>query len=65
MDEAEKVERLAKGFAARVPELKFSPAEISSFLLKRRNSPGEAIDNLEKPISRPIDARPKITQDSK
>lgn len=25
-EEAEKVERVAKGFAARVPELKFSPA---------------------------------------
>ncbi|KAH9213501.1 hypothetical protein DL95DRAFT_426043 [Leptodontidium sp. 2 PMI_412] len=46
-EEAEKVERVAKGFAARVPELKFSPAK----------SPVEAIDNVEQLISKPIDTR--------
>jgi chaperone BCS1 len=32
-EEVKRVERLAEEFAARVPELKFSPAEIISFLL--------------------------------
>jgi chaperone BCS1 len=38
---------LAEEFAARVPELKFSLAEIISFLLGYRQSPKEAIDNVE------------------
>lgn len=46
-EEIERVERLAKEFAAKVPELKFSPAEISSFLLEYRKSPRDAIDNVE------------------
>ena len=46
-EEVERVERLAEEFAARVPELVFSPAEILSFLLEYRQSPGEAIDNME------------------
>jgi chaperone BCS1 len=46
-EEVKIVERLAEEFAARVPELKFSPAEIISFLLENRQSPKEAIDNVE------------------
>jgi hypothetical protein len=46
-EEVKRVERLAKEFAARVPELKFSLAEIISFLLGYRQSPREAIDNIE------------------
>jgi chaperone BCS1 len=38
---------LAEEFAARVSELEFSLAEILSFLLEYRQSPGEAIDNVE------------------
>jgi chaperone BCS1 len=38
---------LAKEFAVKVPELKFSPAEIISFLLEYRKLPEEAIDNVE------------------
>jgi mitochondrial chaperone BCS1 len=45
--EVKRVERLAEEFAARVPELKFSPAEIISFLLENKQSPREAIDNVE------------------
>ena len=67
-EEAERVERLAKGFAVKVPELKFSPAEIFSFLLEHRKSPEEAIDNVEQLISKPIGAKskpPRISQDAK
>jgi mitochondrial chaperone BCS1 len=46
-EEVQRVERLAEEFAARVPELKFSPAEILSYLLEHRQSPGEAVDNVE------------------
>ena len=46
-EEVKRVEQLAEEFAARVPELKFSPAEIISFLLGYRQSPREAIDNME------------------
>ena len=45
-EEVERVERLAKEFAARVPELKFSPAEIQSFLLVNKQSPGIAVANV-------------------
>ena len=34
-----------KQFAAKIPELEFSPAEILSFLTEHRISPQEAIDN--------------------
>jgi chaperone BCS1 len=45
-EEVERVERLAKEFAARVPELTFSPAEIQSFLLVNKQSPGMAVANV-------------------
>jgi chaperone BCS1 len=67
-EEAERVERLAKGFAVKVPELKFSPAEIFSFLLEHRKSPEEAIDNVEQLISKAIGAKskpPRISEDAK
>jgi chaperone BCS1 len=59
-EEAE-VERLANEFAAMVPELKFSPAGISSFLVAHRKSPREAIDGVEQLISKP----PRISEDAK
>jgi hypothetical protein len=49
-------------------ELKFSPAEIFSFLLEHRESPEEAIDNVEQLISKPIEAKskpPRISEDAK
>ena len=51
-----------------VLELKFSPMEIFSFLLKYRKSPGEAISNVEQLISKPIEAKskpPRISEDVK
>jgi chaperone BCS1 len=66
-EEAERVERLAKGFAAKVPELRFSPAEIFEFLLGYRKSPEEAIDNVEQLTSKPIRAEskpPRMSEDA-
>jgi hypothetical protein len=64
-----------------VPELKFSPIEIFSFLLEHRKLLEEAISNIEKLILKPIkvkstllrisedtkpkDTCPKIARDSK
>jgi chaperone BCS1 len=67
-EEAERVEQLAKEFAGNVPELKFSPAEIFSFLMEHRKSPEEAIGNVEQLISKPIGAKstpPRISEDAK
>jgi chaperone BCS1 len=43
----ESVELLAKEFAAKVPKLEFSPAEIMSLLLVNKQSPRQAVDNVE------------------
>jgi chaperone BCS1 len=67
-EEAERVERLAKEFAAKVPELKFSPAEIISFLLEYKKAPEEAINNVEQLTSKPIGTKskpPRISEDAK
>jgi hypothetical protein len=53
-----------KEFAAKVPELEFSPAKILSFLLEYRQSLEEAIANVSKLIeakSKP----PRISEDAK
>jgi len=51
-EEVKRVKRLAEEFAARVLELKFSLAEIILFLLGYRQSPREAIDNVEMWVTR-------------
>ena len=43
----EAIEKLAKDFASKVPEEIFSPAEVLSFLLERKNSPFNAVTNVE------------------
>jgi hypothetical protein len=51
-----------------MPEPKFSPAEIFLFLLEYRKLPEEAISNMEKLISKPIEAKsklPRISEDAK
>jgi hypothetical protein len=51
-----------------VLELKFSPIEIFSFLLEYRKSLEEAISNVEKLISKPIEAKStllRISEDTK
>jgi chaperone BCS1 len=56
---------LAKEFASKVPELKFSLAEIFSFLLEYRKSPEEAINNVEQLISKLTQANSKLLETSK
>jgi mitochondrial chaperone BCS1 len=57
LEEDKTVERLAKEFTAKVPKLEFSPAEILSFLLEHKQSPGEAIGNVEAWITRIMEDR--------
>jgi chaperone BCS1 len=64
-EDVKRVDRLAKEFAARVPELRFSPAEVLSFLLEYRHSPEEAIDNVEQLISKPKSKPPKVSEDAR
>ena len=61
-EEAERVKRLAKGFAIKVLELKFSLAKIFLFLLEHRKSPEEAIHNVKQLISKPIGAKSKLLE---
>ena len=56
-EEVSRVEQLAKEFAAKVPELKFSPAGIVSFLLEHKQSPEEAIDSVEQLIAKLTEAK--------
>ena len=44
---AERVKSLANAFAAMVLEFTFSPTEILSFLMGYRQSPDDAINNVE------------------
>ncbi|KAF4632939.1 hypothetical protein G7Y89_g5180 [Cudoniella acicularis] len=57
--EVKRVEQLAEKFAASIPELKFSPAEILLFLLRYKESLREAIDNVGKLVSKLVDAKSK------
>jgi len=42
-------------FAAKVPELKFSPAEMQSFLLVNKQSPSLAVANVDQWVSGSVD----------
>jgi hypothetical protein len=59
-EEAERVEKLIKEFIIKVPELKFSPIEIFSFLLKYKKLPEEVIYNIEQLISKLIKVKSKL-----
>ncbi|KAK1980506.1 mitochondrial chaperone bcs1 [Colletotrichum cereale] len=48
VDNNEEVRQLADQFAAQVPELEFSPADIFSFLLANRDSPSGALAEVER-----------------
>ncbi|KAI3528848.1 mitochondrial chaperone bcs1 [Colletotrichum abscissum] len=56
-DSNEEVRRLAGQFAALVPELEFSPADIFSFLLANRDSPSGALAEVEGWVSRTREER--------
>ncbi|KAH7394826.1 hypothetical protein BKA66DRAFT_455911 [Pyrenochaeta sp. MPI-SDFR-AT-0127] len=45
-DKDDETVKLAKEFAAKVPKIEFSPAEILSLLLANKQSPRQAIDNV-------------------
>ena len=47
VEDGEKIELLATEFAAKVPKYEFSSAEIISFLLANKQSPRQAVDNVE------------------
>jgi hypothetical protein len=63
--EAKRVKRLAKEFIVKVPELKFSPAKILSFLLEYKKLPEKAISNVEQLSLKPIRAESKPLRISK
>ncbi|KAF7586793.1 hypothetical protein BBP40_008339 [Aspergillus hancockii] len=43
----EMIERLANDSSSKVPDQVFSPAEVLSFLLERKNSPFDAVTAME------------------
>ena len=63
-EETERVKQLAKEFTVKVLKLKFSSAEIFSFLLKYRKSLEEAIDNVKQLILKLIKAKLKLLKTS-
>ncbi len=64
VEDDQTVERLAKEFAAKVPKLEFSPAEVLSFLLANKQSPGQAVDNVEVSMTRIIEERKKAKSEA-
>jgi hypothetical protein len=51
---------LEKEFAAKVPKLEFSPAKITSLLLANKQSPRQAIDNVDAWIEKVREERKKL-----
>ncbi|KAK4229397.1 BCS1 N terminal-domain-containing protein [Podospora fimiseda] len=43
----DKVDKLAKEFASKIPDKEFSPAEIQGFLLKNKRDPQRAVDGAD------------------
>jgi mitochondrial chaperone BCS1 len=52
--------KLAEEFAAKVPKLEFSPAEIMSLLLANKQSPRQAIDNVDAWVEKVREERKKL-----
>ncbi|KAH8650403.1 P-loop containing nucleoside triphosphate hydrolase protein, partial [Tricladium varicosporioides] len=63
-EEIKRVEQLAQEFAAKVPELEFSPAELLSFLMGYKQSPEEVVDNLEAWMTRIREERKKVKNEA-
>ncbi|KAK2005930.1 mitochondrial chaperone bcs1 [Colletotrichum eremochloae] len=63
-DSNEEARRLADQFAAQVPEMEFSPADIFSFLLANRDSPSGALTEVKAWVSRTRKDRALRTGDS-
>ena len=47
VDNSQSIDKRATGFANRIPEGRFSPAQIMSYLLQYRDMPSAALDNVE------------------
>jgi chaperone BCS1 len=45
--QGDEIERLAKAFAAQVPEEEFSPADVQSFLVQHKSSPADAVNGVQ------------------
>jgi chaperone BCS1 len=58
--EDEEILKLAEKFAAKVPKLEFSPAEIMSLLLANKQSPRQAIDSVDAWIDKIREERKKL-----
>ncbi|KAL1876817.1 hypothetical protein VTK73DRAFT_9194 [Phialemonium thermophilum] len=43
----EELSRIASEFASKIPDGRFSPAEIQGFLLKRKRSPNKALEDID------------------
>ena len=56
-EDVDTIEKMAAVFARNVPEEEFSPAEILSFLLEHRESPSEAVKNVQDWVYRATEER--------
>jgi mitochondrial chaperone BCS1 len=59
LDDDKIVERMAKEFAAKVLQLEFNLAEVLSFLLAHKQSPGLAVNGVEAWVRRIMEERMK------
>ena len=65
VEEDKTVKGLTKEFATKVPKLEFSLAKILLFLLEYKQSPREAVDNVEVWITRIIEDKKKVKNKEK
>ncbi len=56
------LEEIAKDFASKIPDDKFSPAEIQGFLLKRKNNPQKACAEVERWVESMIELKASKTK---
>lgn len=59
----ETIDRLAENFASKVPDQVFSPAEVLSFLLERKNSPIDAVNGVKDWVSRAKEAASQLKRE--
>ena len=60
--ENERVEQVAKDFAARMPEREFSAAEILSFLMEHKHSPTNAVEKVGEWVIKATEERRKLSK---
>lgn len=59
----ETIDRLAENFASKVPDQVFSPAEVLSFLLERKNSPIDAVNGVKDWVARAKEAASQLKRE--